>query len=335
MLMSIILISILIKSGVLGRKSPLYGRRTMQLKVEPFDCFDAALMLSGLTPEQCIAYYATFGGTPYYLAQIDPDASYEENVAELMFSTSGILYEEPLMLLRQELREPALYNSILDAIGSGETSPKRIAERAGVHATSISKYLKTLVDLGIVNREVSFGENPDTSRRALYALADPFFAYWYAFVSRNVGAIEAGAGVAAAQRNAFGQALSTYVGKQFETVCMQWVVRKNLAGELPFLASSFGRWWGTDPRDKAETDIDLIAADRQSKSILLGECKWRNSFDESKAIEMLERRAPLVKGFSRRLYCLFTKNVPSEVTRKKASARDDLTLVSANEMFEA
>mgnify|MGYP004534996979 CR=1 FL=1 len=110
---------------------------------------------------------------------------------------------------------------------------------------------------------------------------------------------------------------------------------KNLAGELPFLASSFGRWWGTDPRDKAETDIDLIAADRQSKSILLGECKWCNLFDESKAIEMLERRAPLVKGFSRRLYCLFTKNVPSEATRKKASARDDLTLVSANEMFEA
>ena len=323
------------KSEVLGRKSPLYGRRTMQLKVKPFDCFDAALMLPGLTPEQCIAYYATFGGTPYYLAQIDSDASYEENVAELMFSTSGILYEEPLMLLRQELREPALYNSILDAIGSGETSPKRIAERAGVHATSISKYLKTLVDLVIVNREVSFGENPDTSRRASYALADPFFAYWYAFVSRNVGAIEAGAGVAAAQRNAFGQALSTYAGKQFETVCMQWVVRKNLAGELPFLASSFGRWWGTDPRDKAETDIDLIAADRQSKSILLGECKWCNSFDESKAIEMLERRAPLVKGFSRRLYCLFTKNAPSEVTRKKASARDDLTLVSANEMFEA
>lgn len=322
------------ESEVLGRKSPLYGRRTMQLKVKPFDCFDAALMLPGLTPEQCVAYYATFGGTPYYLAQVDVSASYEENVAELMFSTSGILYEEPLMLLRQELREPALYNSILDAIGSGETSPKRIAERAGVHATSISKYLKTLVDLGIVNREVSFGENPDTSRKALYALADPFFAYWYAFVSRNVGAIEAGAGAAAAQGNAFGQALSTYVGKQFETVCMQWVVRKNLAGELPFLASSFGRWWGTDPRDKTETDIDLIAADRQSRSILLGECKWRNSFDESKAIEALERRAPLVKGFSRRSYCLFTKNVPSEMTRKKARARDDLTLVSTNEMFE-
>ncbi len=321
------------ESEVLGRKSPLYGRRTMQLRVKPFDCFDASLMLPGLTAEQWVAYYATFGGTPYYLAQINQGASYEENVSELMFDTAGILYEEPLMLLRQEMREPALYNSILDAIGSGETRPKRIAERSGVNASSLPKYLKTLVDLGIVEREVPFGENPDTSRKALYSLADPFFAYWYAFVSKSVGAIEAGAGSAAARRSAFGQAFQAYVGKQFETVCRQWVVRRNSAGELPFLASSFGSWWGTDPREKAETDIDLIAADKESKSILLGECKWRNSFDESKAIELLEYRASLVKGYEHRTYCLFTKNPANDVLREEAELRPDLELVSVDEMF--
>lgn len=146
------------ESEVLGRKSPLYGRRTMQLRVKPFDCFDAALMLPGLSAEQHIAYYATFGGTPYYLAQIDSGGTYEENVSNLMFDTSGILYEEPLMLLRQELREPALYNSILDAVGSGETVSKRMAERAGVNPNSMSKYLKTLIDLGILEKEVPFGE---------------------------------------------------------------------------------------------------------------------------------------------------------------------------------
>ena len=320
---------------VLGRKSPLYGRRTMQLKVKPFDCFDAALMLPGLSAQQHVTYYATFGGTPYYLAQIDAGATYEENVTELMFDTSGILYEEPLMLLRQELREPALYNSILDAIGSGETSPKRISERAGVNASAMSKYLKTLLDLGIVKREVPFGENPGTSRRAVYALEDPFFAYWYAFVSKSVGSIETGAGATAARSTAFGQALQTYVGKQFEAVCGQWAVRANAKGELPFLASSFGRWWGIDPRDRVETDIDLIAADKASKSILVGECKWRNSFDESHAIELLDHRASLVKGCSRRSLFLFTKEPASEATRKKAKSRDDLTLVSAAEMFAA
>ena len=323
------------ESEVLGRKSPLYGRRTMQLKVKPFDCFDATRMLPGLSAQECVTYYSTFGGTPYYLAQIDANASYEENVIELMFDTSGILYEEPLMLLRQELREPALYNSILDAIGSGETAPKRIAERSGVSSSSMSKYLKTLLDLGIIQRDVPFGENPDTSRKAAYSLADPFFAYWYAFVSKSVGSIESGAGLAAAQRTAFGQALQTYVGKQFEAVCQQWIIRKNAAGELPFLASSFGHWWGTDPREKAETDIDLIAADNQSKSILMGECKWRNSFDESKAIELLEYRAKLIKGYSEHTYCLFSKDATSEATQKKAKTREDLSLVTADEMFEA
>lgn len=322
------------ESEVLGRKSPLYGRRTMQLKVKPFDCFDAALMIPGLTADQYVTYYATFGGTPYYLAQLDQNATYEENVTELLFETSGILYEEPLMLLRQELREPALYNSILDAIGSGETTPKRIAEMAGVNSSSMSKYLKTLIDLGIVERQVPFGDNPSTSRKAIYQLADPFFAYWYAFVSKNVGAIEAGAGVAAARQTAFGSALSTYVGKQFETVCAQWIVRKNARGELPFLASSFGHWWGNDPRAKTETDIDLIAADKTAKSVLFGECKWRNEFNESKAIETLEYRAPLIKGYDKRSYVLFTKRQASHATQAKASERDDLHIVSAEEMFE-
>ncbi len=323
------------ESEVLGRKSPLYGRRTMQLKVKPFDCFDAAKMLPGLSAQEHVTYYATFGGTPYYLTQVDGGATYEENVAELMFNTSGVLYEEPLMLLRQELREPALYNSILDAIGSGETTPKRIAERAGVNASSMSKYLKTLIDLGIIQRDVPFGDNPDTSRKAVYTLGDPFFAYWYAFVSKSIGAIEAGAGFAAAQRTAFGQALQTYVGKQFETVCQQWVIRKNIAGELPFLASSFGCWWGTDPRERAETDIDLVAADKQSASILLGECKWRNSFDETDAIRQLEYRSELIKGCKSRTYCLFSKEAPSKATQEKAKQRDDLWLVTSDEMFGA
>lgn len=180
-----------------------------------------------------------------------------------------------------------------------------------------------------------FGENPSTSRRALYTLEDPFFAYWYAFVSKGVGAIEAGAGSAAARGSAFGQALQAYVGRQFEAVCGQWVVRANAKGELPFLASSFGRWWGTYSRDKTETDIDLIAADKESKAILLGECKWRNSFNGLRAVEMLELRAPLVKGYSRRSFFLFTKELVSEATQEKAKARDDLTLVTAGEMLEA
>lgn len=321
------------ESNVLGRKSPLYGRRTLQMRVRPFDYFDSARMLPELKPEDWMLYYATFGGTPYYLSQVSESSSYQENIEELIFTMTGLLYEEPLMLLRQELREPALYNSILDAIGSGATTPQRIAERAGVKPDSIGKYLKTLVNLGIIRKDIPFGENPVTSRKGIYHLEDPFFAYWYAFASKNIGAIEMGAGRAVAQKTASSQALTTYVGRQFESACLQWLARENAKNALPFLATSFGRWWGSDPQTKEEVDIDVIAADKESSSALFSECKWRNSFDESHAIDLLERRSALVKGFENRWLVLFSKNPASAGTLKKASERNDLQFVTVDDLY--
>ena len=306
------------ESNVLGGKSPLYGRRTAQIKLEPFDYYDAAKMLPAVTdPRELVRYYATFGGTPYYLAQINDGESYLDNINGLFFETSGLLYEEPLMLLRQELREPSLYNSILYAVASGATSPKGIAERAGVESGTTSRYLKTLEDLGLISRMVPFGENPARSKRSIYRLKDPFFAYWYRFVGPNIGAIEAGAGRAVAEKRAVGEALAAYEGYAFERVCRQWLQRANQNDALPFLATEFGSWWGTNPAKREQTDIDVIAADRQEKKILLGECKWRESVNETEALKNLEERVGLVKGYEDCWLYLFTKNPVTKGTARK------------------
>lgn len=319
---------------VLGSKSPLYGRRTAQIKLQPFDYLDAARMIPWATAEQRIEYYVAFGGTPYYLAQIEEGASFAENVELLFFEKSGLLYEEPMMLLRQELREPAVYNSVLGAVASGATSPKRIAEAAGIEPSSVGRYLKTLEGLGLVERSVPIGENPERSRKGLYEIRDPFFAYWYRFVNPCVGAVESGSGWAAAKAAVSGEAFATHVGKRFEEVCAQWLIRKNRMGELPFLASSFGRWWGSDPVAREQVDIDVVAADGASGRMLFGECKWRSSFNETEALGKLEARSSLVRGCKERYYALFSKNPVGAGTAEKAAARSDLLLVSTQDLFE-
>lgn len=318
---------------VLGRKSPLYGRRNAQIRLQPFDYRDAALMLPGLTAQDRVQYYAVFGGTPYYLAQIDTHESFEENVTRLFFDMAGLLYAEPQMLLRQELREPALYTSVLDAVATGASVPKQIAERAGVDGRAVGRYLATLLELGILEKVFPFGENPATSRKGHYRISDPFFAFWYRFVSPLVGAIESGTGRVAAQATAFGEDLSAYVGRQFERVCLQWVVRQNGAGELPFVASSFGSWWGTDPEVREQADIDIVAADTRGKQLLVGECKWRNEFNETAALETLERRSALLRGFACRQLVLFSKFPVTDATAQKTSTREDVRLVSADDLF--
>lgn len=311
------------ESEVLGYKSPLYGRRTGQIRLQAFDYLTAAEFLPGTEAEDLVRYYAAFGGAPYYLAQLDPSKGFEDNVLSLCFGRLGMLREEPSMLLREELREPALYYSVLQSIADGNTKPKVIAEHAGVGVTGVAKYLRTLEELGLVERRVPFGEDPGHTRRALYSIRDPFFAYWYRFVAPALDLIDNRAGSGGIRQAAFGEEFSTYVGQQFEAMCLQWLVRNNAAGRLPFLATRFGKWWGNDPRKREQTDIDVVAADPRGRRIILGECKWRNQFDETGAVEALRARVGLIPGYEDTRLMLFTKRPVSEATRTKYAGQID------------
>ncbi|MFR0557393.1 ATP-binding protein [Pseudoscardovia radai] len=324
------------ESDVLGSKSPLYGRRTAQMKLRPFDYYDAARLLPATAgPEEKIRYYAAFGGTPYYLRQIDPSQTFEQNVIRLCFSNAGLLYEEPMMLLRQEVRDPATYYSLLRSIGNGASTPKQMAEKSGIDAQSVGVYLRTLVGLGIVERTVPFGENPEKSRRGRYRIADPFFAYWHQFVAPYAGLIETGNGESAARRVAFGEVFDTYVGMEFESVCMQWVLKASRENRLGMLVSRAGKWWGSNPVAHEQTDIDVVAADDFDKVLLLGECKWRNSFNESSAIEALRGRIGLVDGsFGRTRLAVFSKRRVSTATREKYAADRDMIFLDAGDLFD-
>ena len=321
------------ENEVLAYKSPLYGRRTGQLKLAPFDYLDAARMLPDVCAHDALLYYACMGGTPYYLSFVDQTASFEQNMRELFFDKTGLLYEEPDLLLRQELREPALYSSILRSVAAGTTKPVQIAEKAGVERASVMKYLRTLLDLHILRKRVPFGENPSTSRKGMYELEDPCFAFWYRMVAAHMADIEADRGGLVAAQALRDERLSTYVGKRFESVCAQWLSRQALAGALPIDALAVGSWWGTDPQRRCQTDIDVLAADEYTHSALIGECKWREGFDETQAVEGLRDKARLLRGWEVTDVYLFTKNEVSAATRAKYADDDTVHFVTMAQLY--
>lgn len=320
------------ESEVLGKKSPLHGRRTSQIRVRPFDYVDAAKMVPSVNHLDAFRYYACIGGSPYYLSRIDETVSFKENIVRLFFDSAGFLYEEPLMLLRQELREPALYNSILRAIGSGANKQNEIADRAGIEAKAVNKYLRTLIRLDIVERVVPFGEDPERSRRGLYRLSDACYDFWYTFVMPVVGDIEEGMGRIVAE-NLPGEILATYLGKRFERVCLEWMRRQSMQGKLPIKASAFGQWWGTNPASREQDDIDVVAADRFARTAVLGECKWRNSFDESAALEKLRKREGCIKDLKVEQIWLFSKNPLSKGTAEKIEADARMRSITLADLY--
>lgn len=321
------------ENEVLGYKSPLFGRRTAQIKVEAFDYYDAGKMLEDFSNEDKIKIYACVGGTPHYLSQIKSKETFEENIKRLFFDISGYLYNEPMMLFQQELREPAMYNSIVAAIASGASRLNEISTKINEDSSKVGKYLQTLINLQIVKKIYPFGENPQNSRKGIYRVADNCYDFWYRFVFLSRPEIESGSGDLVADDEVFGEKLSSYIGKPpFETICLQYLQRINRNKKLPFTATSFGTWWGVDPKEKVQTDFDVVAANRTDKKIILGECKWKNKINDVAEIEKLIGKEHLLSEYKDRYYYFFSK-VPFTKEAKQLK-NQNIKLVTTDMLFK-
>jgi AAA+ ATPase superfamily predicted ATPase len=319
---------------VLGGKSPLFGRRTAQFRIEGFDCFDAAKMLPGASNEDKIKYYACVGGTPHYLSLIDPKLSFEENLLDLYFDPQAYLYGEPVMLLMQELREPAMYNSIISAVASGSSRMNDISAKIAEETSKSGKYVKTLLDLRIFRKEVPFGKDRNNSRKTIYRIADHCFRFWYKYVFMHNDGIESGAGRIVAETMVFPE-LSAFVGKPaFEDVCRRYIIRKNRENALPFLATAFGTWWGTDNQTKQAADIDVVADNKALKKALLCECKWRNEPTDSGEIRKLLGKSSLLPGYDDYHFMFFSKAPYTAAAVKLANENKNLRLIDLDMLFD-
>jgi len=254
------------ESDVLGHESPLYGRRTGQLDLQPFS-FEQARAVIEYDIETAIQSYAVTGGTPLYLALFDYEQSLAANIQSQVLSPTAVLYNEPAFLLRTELRNPARYLSILEAIALGHTTPNEIAGATGIGSGPLSKYLQTLRTLRLVERQVPVTASAKKSKRSRYRVADGFLRFWFRFVEPNRSSIEEAPEVAFEQTIA--PELPDYVATPFEDVCREAVweaIRQEKLG--PY--SEVGPWWYGDH------EIDIVALAPSDDRLLFAECKWTN-----------------------------------------------------------
>lgn len=312
------------ENHVLGEKSPLFGRRTGQLKVNPLDYYDSAKFYPKASVEDKIKYYACMGGTPYYLSLIDQSMSFEENLRELYFEINGYLNNEGTLLMKQEFREPANYNAVLQAIASGSNTLGEIAGFTQLETSLISKYLVTLQELNYIERVIPFGSNPLKGKTSQYHMTENFIAFWYRYVFSVRTEIERGNGdiyFSLALED-----LSHFIGPIFEEVTRQYLRRKNAQGALPFIAKSFGTWWGKDKKGNVQ-EVGVVVESVSSKALLIGECKWRSSFKVNKTVEKLQERAAYFDKYTTQKY-LFAK-LPL-----KLDQTSDIINVSLDDFFE-
>jgi AAA+ ATPase superfamily predicted ATPase len=309
------------ENKILSEKSPLYGRATGIFKVKELPFYEAVKFFPNYSPEDKLLAYAILGGVPHYLQQFDCTLSLSANIVKNVLTKGSVLYSEVEFLMRQELREPAMYNTIIETVAWGNTQLNDIYNKTQIDKVKISVYLKNLRELQIIEREFSVlsGDKAQaTSTRGLYRITDNFFRFWYRFVSPNLSDLEAGDAQGVFQY-AVGPKLNEFAALVFENVCREFVRNKNRAGAWPFRIAKLGRWWGKLKKNYSyengktklttvEAEIDLVAVDEAAGHYFIGECKFKNARCELTELHKLQDKAPESSPGTELYYGLFSKS---------------------------
>ena len=313
----------MMKSQTLAYNSPLYGRRTaqIQLKQIPFGYYHE--FHPNKSYRELIEMYAVTGGVPKYIELFRENNDIYQAIDACVLNRSGYLYDEPYFLLQQEVTEIGSYFSVIRAIAAGNSKLSAISTALEIKATSLTKYLKTLIDLDILEREVPVTENnPERSKKGLYKIKDNYLRFWFAFVYPNRSFIESGHSEIVMSRIKK-SLVKNHIAFVYEDVCKERMWQLNAEGAWPFNFTKLGRYWD------AQTEIDIAALDPEGKNLILGECKYWQEPVGADVLQSLEAKADAVsweRNGRKVWYVLFSVSGFTDELKAMAAARDDIVL---------
>ena len=255
----------MMETEVLNYKSPLYGRRTGQWKLEPLKLTETKPFFPKYDIEMLVHVYGCLGGVPAYLQKFNAQVGFWENVEEKILAKGEFLYEEADFLLREELREPRNYAAILQAIALGATTYGEIVNETGLERSMLSKYLSVLEELTFTQRVYPVGSKVKP-RKGQYGIADNYLNFWFKYVFAN--RIDLEAGNTTSVLNKIRKDYNNYLGHAFEQIVFDLLKEAQRNRMLPFTFSEIGKWWYKD------TEVDAIAIDEGSRTATFLETKW-------------------------------------------------------------
>lgn len=313
----------MMETQTLNYTSPLYGRRTGQIKLKqiPFSYYKE--FFPDKSRKELIEYYSVTGGVLKYIELFYDSKDIYSAINKNILSKQSFLYDEPNFLLQREVTEVGSYFSVIKSIAAGNQKLSKIAGALELKQTGLTKYLKTLIDLDILEREVPITEeSPEKSKRGLYKIKDNFILFWFKFVYPNLSFIESG-NSELAMKKIKSNLIDRHISYVYEDVCIEDMWKLNADEKWNFTFDKVGRWWNND------TEIDIVAYDSTGKDIIFGECKYWDGKVGINVLTSLEEKAKAVewkKDNRNEHFILFSINGFTDELIELTRTRNDVVL---------
>jgi AAA+ ATPase superfamily predicted ATPase len=295
---------------VLGAQSPLHGRRTGALRIEPFSFREAALFHPRWSREEQARAHFVCGGVPAYLGRFDPSRSVAQNIVREFFEIDAFFQREPDFLLREELADVKQAAAILETIAGGRRTQGDVARAVGLGTNALVPHLKNLTALGYLERIFPLTAKPPPRPAIQYRVADPLLRFWFRFIEPHWSLLRRHD-----PRRTFEEIVApqwvAFCGDGFERLCRE---------AMPFLYEAegvTGRYQIGEYWDR-QTQIDVVGV-RTDGWTDIGECKWSGQGAPMAFARELIARAAAYPDRTRMLKCrLFVrteaKTAPDGVT---------------------
>lgn len=284
-------------SEVLSYDSPLYGRRTAQIKLQPISFEYYKEFFDNKSKRELIEFYSITGGIPKYILEFDRNRNPLWNIENNIFNKDNFLYSEPKFLLQEEINDLSRYFSILNSIALGNTKLSSICSHLGLNSSSMTSYITKLIDLDILEKEVPVTENIENGKKGLYKIKDNYLKFWFSYVYpyQSYLEIENLSYPLEKIKNEF----NLWVSKIYEDLARETILNNS---EIPFPIKKLGRWWNNNE------EIDIVGLG--DNEIIFGECKWSSKKVGLNVLLSLKEKSKSVKwnNSSRKEYfILFSK----------------------------
>ena len=301
---------------VLGIKSPLYGRRDLNLRIKPFSYRETSLFCNGRARDDIYLIWAITGGVPLYIEKFLDYSNAEECIREEFFSENGYFSIEAENIFRMEFREPRNYYGVCRMIAMGNNKSSTISSKLGLTTSNVASILANLEDIDIIEQRFSMKPSP---RKPIWKIRDPFLLFWFSFCFM-VDPMHMESNL---KKN-----LNSFLGRRFEDLCRN--VMPVAFRDMQF--EEIGSWWGRNPKTHSEEEIDIVSRTSDGTTVF-SECKRTNEKAGMDVLEKLISRSELVESEpGRRLYALFSWNGFSDSLLNSGKARcfdsDDVIALS-------
>ena len=333
-------------SGLLAGSAPLRGRAGLELSVQPLDFRAAAAFWGIADPLLAARVFAVVGGTPAYRREyVQDDApagpvDFDAWVIRAVLNPARPLFREARYLLAEDpdLRDTALYHSVLAAVAEGNGTRGGIAGYIGRKATDLQHPLTVLEDAGLLARE----PDPLRTGRSRYRITEPLVTFYQAIMRPAWTALEQRRATDVWRRSQRRFA-SAVLGPRFEDLVRQWALRFAAPETFGGIVAEAAAGTVSDRAGRTSVELDVVAlgepqfGDGPRRLLAIGEAKYGRRLGLPDLDRLERTRAVLTgrPGFAARDARLLLASGEgfSDDLRALAGRRPDVVLVDADRLY--